>query len=197
MVAGMAVKITTRQELEEWLEDKPDEWAHVVALRVALRVLPFACLSPQVIGDYLALKYPLQLLRTCAIISGASVEGFFKFRVAMRSAIKEIEQSAKSLAARTAVADMGLSSSSIEARLANSADNAALTAYFAASASLVATETAYAAVAAANAARSFAAAAITSPSASTPASIAYADAVTDVNDAEAAIWAAISADCRL
>ncbi len=36
----MAVEITSREELQAWLEDKPREWAQVIALRGALRVLP-------------------------------------------------------------------------------------------------------------------------------------------------------------
>lgn len=36
----MEVEITSREELEAWLEDKPREWAQVIALRSALRVFP-------------------------------------------------------------------------------------------------------------------------------------------------------------
>ena len=36
----MAVEISSRQELEEWLTDKPVEWAQVIAARSALRVFP-------------------------------------------------------------------------------------------------------------------------------------------------------------
>ena len=36
----MAVEITSREELEAWLEDKPRECAQVIALRSALRVFP-------------------------------------------------------------------------------------------------------------------------------------------------------------
>ena len=39
----MAVEITSREELKEWLKDKPREWAQVIALRSALRVAPIAC----------------------------------------------------------------------------------------------------------------------------------------------------------
>ena len=35
-------KITNREELEAWLADKPREWAQVIAMRSALRVLPLA-----------------------------------------------------------------------------------------------------------------------------------------------------------
>lgn len=36
------VKITSREELEAWLQDKPADWAQVIAARAALRVLPYA-----------------------------------------------------------------------------------------------------------------------------------------------------------
>lgn len=36
----MAIEITSGGELRNWLEDKPPEWARVIALRIALRVLP-------------------------------------------------------------------------------------------------------------------------------------------------------------
>ncbi len=39
--ADMA-QITSREELQEWLKDKPADWAQVVAVRAALRVLPSA-----------------------------------------------------------------------------------------------------------------------------------------------------------
>lgn len=38
----MAVAISSENELEAWLEDKPREWAQAIALRAALRVLPMA-----------------------------------------------------------------------------------------------------------------------------------------------------------
>jgi hypothetical protein len=34
--------ITSREELEAWLKDKPAQWAQVIAARAALRVLPYA-----------------------------------------------------------------------------------------------------------------------------------------------------------
>lgn len=35
-------EIASREELEEWLKDKPADWAQVIAVRAALRVLPIA-----------------------------------------------------------------------------------------------------------------------------------------------------------
>jgi hypothetical protein len=35
-------QITSREELEAWLKDKPTDWAQVIAVRAALRVLPIA-----------------------------------------------------------------------------------------------------------------------------------------------------------
>ncbi|MEM7690769.1 MAG: hypothetical protein AAF291_17275 [Pseudomonadota bacterium] len=46
MVQGMAVEIKSREELEAWLSDKPREWAQIIAIRIALRVLP-ADLDPK------------------------------------------------------------------------------------------------------------------------------------------------------
>jgi TIR domain len=35
-------QITSREELREWLKDKPVDWAQVIAVRAALRVFPYA-----------------------------------------------------------------------------------------------------------------------------------------------------------
>lgn len=45
--------ITSREELEEWLKDKPADWAQVIAARAALRVLPhaFAEVAPKEMVD--------------------------------------------------------------------------------------------------------------------------------------------------
>jgi TIR domain len=39
------VQITSREELLEWLKDKPADWAQVIAVRAALRVLPLLFMS--------------------------------------------------------------------------------------------------------------------------------------------------------
>ncbi len=45
------VKITSRAELEDWLDDKPKDWALVIAARAALRVLPIA-LTDEFVIEY-------------------------------------------------------------------------------------------------------------------------------------------------
>jgi hypothetical protein len=58
-------QITSREELEEWLKDKPIDWAQIIAARAALRALPyaFAEASPQKWVN----KYALSLLRAVTI----------------------------------------------------------------------------------------------------------------------------------
>ena len=202
----MAVEITSREELEAWLEDKPREWAQVIAARCALRVFPFACFIPEVLGGYLAPRFPIRLLRSNTIVSATSVKALGKSRLALIQAMAEIESMTMAMSARTAAADMGLDNRSSEARLAISADMAAMTTHFAASALvaaldgegyITARETINAAGAAAEAVHARTISEITSPSAYNPASVAYSDAVAEVQLSRTAIWAAISEDCRL
>ncbi|WP_226660832.1 hypothetical protein [Alteriqipengyuania lutimaris] len=64
--------ITSRVELEAWLEDKPRKWGQAIALRNALRVLPLV-LDPGYstnIADRRALIFAC--LRAIAVLSGAS-----------------------------------------------------------------------------------------------------------------------------
>lgn len=39
---GVMVEITSREELKEWLKDKPFEWGQAIAIRAGLRTLPIA-----------------------------------------------------------------------------------------------------------------------------------------------------------
>ena len=48
---GSMVKITSEEELKNWLEDKPNDWAQVIAARAALRVLPIA-LTDEFVIEY-------------------------------------------------------------------------------------------------------------------------------------------------
>lgn len=68
----MGVAISSREELEVWLEDKPREWAQVIALRAALRVLPFACEPAAFSGRIVDPRLPLAVFRASAISSGAA-----------------------------------------------------------------------------------------------------------------------------
>jgi hypothetical protein len=58
-------QITSRKEFEEWLKDKPADWAQVIAARAALRVLPYA--FGQRIPDEWVATYSLALFRALLI----------------------------------------------------------------------------------------------------------------------------------
>ncbi len=58
-------QITSREELEEWLKDKPADWAQVIAARAALRVLPHA-FDQETPKKWVSI-YPLALFRATAI----------------------------------------------------------------------------------------------------------------------------------
>lgn len=68
----MAVRISSEKEFEGWLEDKPREWAPVLALRSALRVLPIA-IDPARWRDSGRLpELTLAMFRTIAVSSAAA-----------------------------------------------------------------------------------------------------------------------------
>ena len=46
------INITTREELEAWLEDRPKEWEQIIALRSALRVFPTTVMVAVVEKNY-------------------------------------------------------------------------------------------------------------------------------------------------
>jgi hypothetical protein len=58
-------QITSRKELEEWLKDKPADWAQVIAVRAALRVLPYGFDEPT-LKEWLD-SNALSLIRAIAI----------------------------------------------------------------------------------------------------------------------------------
>lgn len=58
-------QITSHEELEEWLKDKPADWTQVVAVRAALRLLPHA-FSETMPNDWVA-PYSLSVFRALAI----------------------------------------------------------------------------------------------------------------------------------
>lgn len=45
--SGDSIQISSPEELRDWLSDKPPEWAHVIAMRMALRVLPLITAVPR------------------------------------------------------------------------------------------------------------------------------------------------------
>jgi len=68
----MAVKITSRDELKAWLEDKPREWAQVIALRSALRVLPLSCDPHNWTNKKFNARFTSTVFRAMAVSSVAS-----------------------------------------------------------------------------------------------------------------------------
>lgn len=68
----MGIEIASGQQLEAWLEEKPREWSHVIAVRAALRALPLTCdpveFTDRTVDPYL----PLVVFRVSAISSGAA-----------------------------------------------------------------------------------------------------------------------------
>ncbi len=58
-------QITSREELEEWLKDKPTDWGQVIAARAALRVLPDG--FGAYVSDDAVAKHSLALFRATAI----------------------------------------------------------------------------------------------------------------------------------
>lgn len=67
----MGVAISSPTELQAWLEDKPREWAHVIALRAALRVLPFTCVPALGNSQPVDERLVLAVARASGISSGA------------------------------------------------------------------------------------------------------------------------------
>jgi hypothetical protein len=63
-------QITSREELEEWLKDKPRGWALVIAARAALRVVPYA-FTKRVLDERVA-TCSLALFRAPIILWAAS-----------------------------------------------------------------------------------------------------------------------------
>jgi hypothetical protein len=64
------VEITSREELEEWLKDKPADWALVIAIRAALRALPFAFGSSSL--EKSSIDDPVIIFRAAIIVWAAS-----------------------------------------------------------------------------------------------------------------------------
>lgn len=145
--------ITSREELEEWLKDKPTEWAQVIAARAALRALPYA--FARNVGYNWDAVLSLSLIRASAISWGYSNFPTYTMATAANDAI---------FAAQAANAAVNASHGSNSANITNAAAyavNSAANAAIAAHASN-ATNAANAAARAANAA-SYAARAADAP----------------------------------
>lgn len=61
------VEITSREKLESWLENRPPLWSAAVALRAAMRVLPFVCKQARYREDMARFALTTSLFRCCAI----------------------------------------------------------------------------------------------------------------------------------
>ena len=66
------VEISNRQDLEKWLQDKPRDWAQVIALRAGARALPVIVflLNEQKIKRDLKNQLTLSIGRTFLISRG-------------------------------------------------------------------------------------------------------------------------------
>lgn len=67
----MGVEISSRKDLQAWLEGKPHDWTRVIALRVALRVFPVTSGSAVFRDKSLDEPLALTVFRSFAISSGA------------------------------------------------------------------------------------------------------------------------------
>ncbi len=76
-------QITSREELEAWLKEKPADWAQVIAARAALRVLTYAFMKR--VPDDWVLRYSLVVFRANAAVG--SVGAAFAAGAAVSDAI--------------------------------------------------------------------------------------------------------------
>jgi hypothetical protein len=84
----MGVAISSSEELEAWLKDKPLQWAQVVAFRSALRVLPLAFSSQMFRSGGDEAVRAMALFRAMAVVSGRfSAPRIVRSSIAPRSAL--------------------------------------------------------------------------------------------------------------
>jgi hypothetical protein len=96
-------QITSRIELEKWLQGKPADWAQVIAARAALRVLPYA--FGERIGQKRIDHYALNLIRATFMSWAALNYPDYKMIIAVRAARDATSSfAAASAAARAATA---------------------------------------------------------------------------------------------
>nr|WP_321443846.1 hypothetical protein [uncultured Cohaesibacter sp.] len=172
----MAVQITSEEELEGWLQDKPVEWAQSIAARAALRVFPFVLRDQGSQSSRKALErsqgLTLLVFRANFISMAAGKYPDHDMEDAALSA-----RSAASAALYAPTADHDMEDA------ARSASSAASSAALSTAASSAALSTAASAAASTAAARSAASAALST--AGSALSAAYA----------AALWRSFEADC--
>jgi hypothetical protein len=80
------VEITSRKELEEWLKNKPADWAQVIAARAALRVFPYG--FPGFSPNFWALNSALQIFRIYVMLWGAAEFNLHNMKPAVQAAIQ-------------------------------------------------------------------------------------------------------------
>jgi hypothetical protein len=94
-------EITSREELEEWLKDKPADWAQVIAVRAALRALPYA-FAQRVKSGWLQ-DFAVAVFRSLALAWAA--HSFTGSKLSIYAATAEAEDAAAYAAAAPDVGD--------------------------------------------------------------------------------------------
>ena len=121
-------QITSREDLEEWLKDKPASWAQIIASRAALRVLPYA-FGEETPQRWISI-YSLALFRATAISWAARNFPARDMGTAARAA--EVAASAATDAAAYPAATDAADSAAAAAYVTDDAANAASGAGYAA-----------------------------------------------------------------
>jgi hypothetical protein len=182
----MGVAISSPKELQAWLEDKPRDWAHVVALRASLRVLPLSCDPAAFSSPRVYPNLPFATFRAAAISSGA--RKIPPDNIAATRAAAAADDAAATIGATAVRAAVSAAAYAAFAATASAVSAAAVRAVDAAADAVSAASSALATFAA-DASTSSSAAADTSPFSSIDAYSAARSAVST------SFWAALSVDC--
>lgn len=174
----MGVAISSREDLEEWLEGKPRAWAQAIAQRAALRVLPSNCDPAKFRNRIIDTRLPMAVLGVSVISSGA-----------LKIPIDDVVAAARAARAAAARAIV-IAANGREVTMARPAG-------FAAAAANAASARAASARAIAVSARAAAAIAAADAAEAAARSASDAAAIYVANDARAAasVWQAITNDC--